>query len=270
MAATTAAVVGIASAVGGSAMSFTQASKQKKLQREAEADAEKAMAEARKKLDVNFYEQLGIQKEPYELAREAALSTGAQLIEAGRESERGTAATAGRVFMGQQEEQRKIASAMGQEMAGLDKLVAQEEGRLRDMGVGLDLEEVAGSQLAAREAARMGAAATKEGVQGVMSAAQQLYQAAPLFDKNLSGQKAAISGMNFTPEQFQKFGNVAEKGGLGAAGTDGFTNLDFQKIGSMSNPEYRQFLKALTPQQQQMLFMNKQYTDLYNPFNPFR
>lgn len=113
------------------------------------------MAEARKKLDVNFYEQLGIQKEPYELAREAVTSTAAQALEAGRESERGGAATAGRVFMGQQEEQRKIAGAMGQEMAGLEKLTAQEEGRLRDMAVGLDLEEVAGSQLAAREAARM-------------------------------------------------------------------------------------------------------------------
>jgi len=270
MAVTTAAVVGIASAVGGSVMSFTQASKQKKLQREAEADAAKAMAEARKKLDVNFYEQLGIQKEPYELEREALVSAGAQAVAAGVESERGAAATAGRIQMTQQQGQRQIAAAMGQEMMGLEKLAAQEESRLRDMAVGIDMEEAAGASLAAREAAKMSAAATTQGVQGIQSAAQQIYQAAPLFDKNLGAQKAAIGQMSFTTEDFQKFGNVAEKGGLGPAGTDGFTNLDFQKIGAMSNPEYRQFLKALTPQQQQMLFMNKQYTQLYNPFNPFR
>jgi hypothetical protein len=267
---TIAAGVGLAATVGGSAMSFSQASKQKKLQREAEADASKAMAEARKKLDVNFYEQLGIQKEPYELEREALLSAGAQAIEAGQESERGAAATAGRVQLAQQQGQRQIAAAMGQEMLGLEKLAAQEESRLRDMNVGLDMEEAAGAQLAAREAARMSAAATTQGIQGIQSAAQQLYQAAPLFQKNLGAQKSALSQMGFSTEEFQKFGNVAEKGGMGPAGTDGFTNLDFQKIGTMSNPEYRQFLKALTPQQQQMLFMNKQYTQLYNPFNPFR
>jgi len=99
MAVTTAAVVGIAATAGTTAMSFTQAGKQRKLQRQAESEAAEAMAAARKKLDVNFYEQLAIQKEPYELEREALLSAGAQAIEAGQESERGAAATAGRVMM---------------------------------------------------------------------------------------------------------------------------------------------------------------------------
>ena len=61
---------------------------------------------------------------------------------------------------------------------------------------------------------------------------------------------------------------------MGPAGTDGFTNLDFQKIGSMSNPQYRQFLRDLTPDQKQMLFTNPQYTQkfsqYYNPFQPFK
>jgi hypothetical protein len=262
---TVAAGVGLAATAAGTAMSFTQASKQKKLQREAESDAVKAMAAARKKLDVNFYEQLGIQKEPYELEREALLAAGAQATQAGVESERGAAATAGRVQMAQQQGQRQIAAAMGQEMLGLEKLAAQEESRLRDMGVGLDLEEAAGSQLAAREAARMSAAATTQGIQGIQSAAQQLYQAAPLFQKNLGAQKAALSQMNFTPEQMIAF---EKAGGMPSAFEGGDFNL--QAIGGMSNPQYNQFLKQLTPQQQQMLFMNKQYADLYNAFNPFR
>ena len=77
------AIGGLAVSAGSAGMSFAQAGKQRKLQREAEADAEAAMTEARKKLDVNFYEQLAIQKEPYELAREAALVQGAEALQAG-------------------------------------------------------------------------------------------------------------------------------------------------------------------------------------------
>ena len=68
-------------------------------------------------------------------------------------------------------------------------------------------------------------------------------------------------------------GNVLGKDGgasksMGAAGSDGFTNLDFDAIGAMSNSQYRQFMGELTPKQKQMLYHNKQYTDNYtNPFN---
>ena len=107
---TTATIVSLAATAATTAGSFIQASKQKKLQKEAEAEADRALADARKKLDVNFYEGLSIQKEPYELAREALLSSGAQAIQAGVEgSERGAAATAGRVQMAQQQGQREIA-----------------------------------------------------------------------------------------------------------------------------------------------------------------
>ena len=263
------AIAGLAVSAGSAGMSFAQAGKQRKLQREAQQDAQKAMQEARKKLEVNYYDQLAIQKEPYELEREALLSAGAQAIEAGQESERGAAATAGRVQLAQQQGQREIAAAMGQEMLGLEKLSAQEDARIRDAQVQLDLGEVQGAQLAARDAQQAAAAATSQGMASLQSLGQQAIQMAPLYGKNLGAEKAALGQMSFSTEDFQKFGNVAEKGGMGAPGTDGFTNLDFQKIGAMSNPEYRQFTKALTPQQRQMLFTNKQFAQLYNPFNPF-
>ena len=269
----TAAIIGLAGAAvsaGSSGMSFAQAGKQRKLQREAEADAEKAMAEARKKLDVNFYEQLSIQKEPYELAREAALVQGAEALQAGVEGEqRGAGAVAGRIQMAQNQQQADIRSAMGQELMGLERATAAEESRLRDMGVRLDLAEVTGAQLAARDAQEAAAAATTQGAQGIKELGQQAIQMAPLYAKNLGAEKAAIGKMSFSTEDFKKFGNVSEKGGLGPAGTDGFTNLDFEQVGNMTNPQYRQFLKSLTPQQRQMLFTNKQFSQLYNPFNPF-
>ncbi len=159
---TIAAGIGLAATAATTTASFVQAGKQKEAQRNAERDADEAMAAARKKLEVNFYDKLSIQKEPYELEREALLSQGAEAIQAGVESERGAAATAGRVQLAQQQGQAGIRSAMGQELAGLEKLSAQEEGRLRDVGVQLDLEEVSGAQLAAANAAELSAQATQQ------------------------------------------------------------------------------------------------------------
>ena len=53
MAVTTAAVIGIVAAAGSSTMSFVQAGNQKKAQRQAEADADRAMQAARQKLEIN-------------------------------------------------------------------------------------------------------------------------------------------------------------------------------------------------------------------------
>jgi hypothetical protein len=72
---------------------------------------------------------------------------------------------------------------MGQELSNLEKISAQEEGRLRDVNVQLDLEEVAGAQLAAANAAELGAQATQQGWQGVTSMGQQAAQFIPLFAK---------------------------------------------------------------------------------------
>lgn len=249
---TIAAGVGLAATAGTTAMSFTQASKQKKIQRQAEQDAKQFMADARKKLEVNFYEQLGIQKEPYELEREALLAAGAQAIQAGVESERGAAATAGRIQMAQQEGQRKIASAMGQELLGLEKLTAAEESRLRDAGVNLDLGEVQGAQLAARDAQKLAAQATQQGMQGITSLAGQVAGMAPLFEKTASVrqlgklttdvEKAGLSQKDFQQQlemlsaQNPAFGNLA---GVGA-----MNPTQFQAFMGGLSPEYLKSLRS--------------------------
>ena len=178
-----AAGIGLAATAGSTTMSFLQAGKQKQAQRQAESDADQAMQAARKQLETNFYDKLSIQKEPYELQREALLSQGAQAIQAGVESERGAAATAGRIQMAQQEGQAGIRSAMGQELSNLEKLSAQEDSRLRDANVQLDLGEVAGAQLAAANAQELAAQSTQQGLQGIQSIGQQAVSYIPLFSK---------------------------------------------------------------------------------------
>jgi hypothetical protein len=268
---TIAAGVGLAATAGTTGMSFAQARKQRRLQQDAEDKAAQMMSEARKKLEVNYYDQLAIQKEPYELEREALISAGAQAIEAGKESERGAAAVAGRVQMAQQQGQRDIAAAMGQEMLGLEKLSAQEESRLRDVGVQLDLGEVEGAQMAAAQAAEAANIATQQGVQGIINMGQQVAGMAPLYARNKPAEIAAMGGAVMTPEQYKTFGNVPQYEGspfLGAGGIDK-TNLDFDVIGKMNKQQYNQFLRALKPEQRQMLFMNPSFQQQYKSTSQF-
>ena len=168
----------------GTGMSFAQAGQQRKAQEKAEREAARAMASARKKLEVNYLDALGIQKEPYELEREALLVAGAQGVEAARESERGAAAGVGRIQLAQQKGQQGIRSAMGQEMTALDRAAAAEESRLRDVGVQLDLGEVVGAQMAASDASQAAAAAKTQGFQQLASFGAQALEAAPLFSKS--------------------------------------------------------------------------------------
>lgn len=180
----TAAAIGIGVAAAGTTGSFIQASRQRKKQSEAEASAEKAMIEARKKLEINFYKGLGINREPYELERDAILSAGTSLIQAGVESERGAGAVAGRVQMAQNVGQREIAGAMGSEMQNLNKLVATEDANLNRLGLNLDLAQVEGAQLASANYNNMANQSITQGLQGVTNLGGQITSALPLYKKN--------------------------------------------------------------------------------------
>ena len=267
------AIAGLAISAGTTATSFIQAGKQKRLQEGYEADADKALAEARRALQVNYAKQMSIKKEPYNQERLAMLSQGQQLVDAASDSDRGAASAAGQVLMGQQASQADITNRQSDELINIENAILEEESRLRDVNVDLDMQEIEGAQQAAADARIAAADATQAGIQGIGQTAQAGLAMVPLFQQNLQAQKAALSGMSLDPSEFQNFGNVLGKDGgasksMGAAGSDGFTNLDFDAIGAMSNSQYRQFMGELTPKQKQMLYHNKQYTDNYtNPFN---
>lgn len=281
---TIAAGIGLAATAGTTAMSFAQAGKQRKLMKEAEKAADEAMQEARKKLEVNVYDKLAIQKEPYELQREAMLSQGAQAIQAGVESERGAAATAGRIQMAANEGQAAIRSAMGQELMGLEQLSAQEEGRLRDIGVQLDLEEVAGAQLAAANAQELAANATAQGMEGLTSLGSQLAEQAPLFEKSDSARQIGRmerfgKRQGLTPQDIQ-----SKVAGLGTV-----KGVDFSKVAGMDRGSFLEFMEGQDAalledisknklgllnrydQARKDAFLNKIKKGKYNPFgvSPF-
>lgn len=274
MAVTTAAVVGIAATAASVGMSFKQASDQKKLQKEAQRDAEKAMNDARamidqaeKRLDINYYDKLAVNKEPYERAREQFTSTAAQAIDAGVESERGAAATAGRVLMAQNLAQEGVRSEMSKEIQNIEMIKADEEARLRDMKMRLDMEranidkgEAEGAQLAARDAQEAATAATQQAFQGLTSLGQQAMQAAPLYGQDLGAQKSATYAAVGKDDPAMISLRQQEYNGqpIGL--------IDFNK---MSDQDFRQFKNSLTREQRQNLFTNPNYIQNYNPFQPY-
>ena len=181
---TVAAAAGLAATAGTTAGSFVQARNQRNAMLDAQAKADAAMQEARKKLDVNVYAALEIPKEAYAQQVQANLVAGAQAIQAGVEGEgRGAGAVAGIIQAQQNATQNDIRANMGQDLYNLQAATAQEEARNRDIGIQLDLGEVEGAQLAAANAQEMGAAALQQGMQGVTSLASQASELAPLFDK---------------------------------------------------------------------------------------
>lgn len=170
---TIAAGVGLAATGVSTAMSFSQASQQRKAAERATREADQKMAEARARLEVNYAKSMAVQKEPYELQREAELTGTAQLIEAGQESERGSQTTAGKVLALQQQGQGAIRSAMGDELSDIQGMIIEEDSRNRDVNVQLDLGEVAGKQREAAEAKARAEKAKAEGFQGAVNFVQQ-------------------------------------------------------------------------------------------------
>src|SRR5210317_696000 len=271
---TIAAGVGVAATGITTGMSIGQAVKQKRAMKEANAAAAKSMAEARKRLDVNVYESLGIPKEGYELQREALLQQGQAALQAGTEgSQRGAAATAGRVQLAQQQGQGQVRAQMGQELYNLQRMTASEESRLADMGFQLDLEEAKGAQMAAGQAAQARQEALKGISAGIGQLGQQAMMLAPLFPQDLGAQQAALAEAGLeglSKEDLAKFQDIKAKNILGRDvdinPMGGGNIVELPNIGNLSPKEFRQFRRGLNPVQQQILFDRKAFTDAYNPF----
>ena len=175
-------IASLAATAATTGASFAQASKQKKMQQKAEREADIALAEAKQKLDVNYYKGLSLQKEPFERAREAILSSQQQALQAAQEAEtRGVAATAGRAIMAGQEAQRGIAMTQAQRLQELEQLAAAEQSRIAGLQGDILLEEAAGAELAARNAEERRQLASQQAMAGVGSLIKQGAALAPLF-----------------------------------------------------------------------------------------
>ena len=84
--------------IASSVFSFTAAAKEREKERNAKRDAAKAIAEARKKLEVNYFKGLNLSREAYDLEFEKMAVFGTSALQAGTEGDqRGVGAVVGRV-----------------------------------------------------------------------------------------------------------------------------------------------------------------------------
>lgn len=142
---------------------------------EAEAKASQALNKAKSFLQVNVYDKMAIAKEPFNLARQAALSQGALALQAATEgSQRGAAAAAGGVQMAFQNQEAQNRAAMSEEMYALGlKSAAQEQENMQYMA-SLNLQEAEGAAKAAADyetAAMKSFAGAAKGLVGVATTA---------------------------------------------------------------------------------------------------
>ena len=183
MAAATAIIAG-ASTLASTGMSFIQAGKQKRLAKDAQSAADEAFKKAEAQLDVNYFEQLGISKTPYDNQREAIAQQAAQAMEIGRESERGGAATAGRVLAQSNVAQQGITDQQTKDLEALNKLVATEDAKLGTARANLGLEQAEGAGFAAAQAQNLQNQAIMSGVTGLANAGMSLYENSELYKQN--------------------------------------------------------------------------------------
>ena len=146
----TAAAISAGTALASSGMSIAQASKARKARDEADREAQRFLSEAERQMEINPFDALAIQKEPYEMAMDAAVEAAAIESQALAEADpRYLAGLAGKRRMGQEESLQGIRAAMGQEMLGLEKMSAAEDAKLRDQRTNLMLGQASAQ---AREA----------------------------------------------------------------------------------------------------------------------
>ena len=188
-------IAGLVLSAGGSGISISQASKQRKLIRQAEEEAEAAMERARKMINTNYLEGLSLPMQSYELGRENLASVGAQALQAGVEGDqRGAAATAGRVQMAQQAGQQQISSAQEERMFEIQKEIAKEDARLQGVAANIELGGVLGAQQSAADATAAKQAAISQAASQVGQVGMSLIgneDINPLYKGNRKALKAA-------------------------------------------------------------------------------
>jgi hypothetical protein len=291
-------IVGLGISAGTTAVSFIQANNEKRKQADYEADASKALAQARKALQVNYAKSMSIQKEPYNQERLALLNTGAQITQYAAESERGAAAVAGQLLAQQQMGAADITNRQTTDMQNIENAILEEESRLRDVNVGLDMQEIEGKQQAAADSRLAAAQAKQAGLQGIANTAQAGASLIPLFQQNNADQRQALVNAQALDPTFAPGLNAASASNkdfrqynrsLGRKGSAAYNNIYLSPqytnaYGNLGNPQTStltanlnnttktivapELVNSLTQTNQKSQDINV-YQDDINPFNPF-
>ena len=153
--------------VGTMAMSFVQAAQQKADSDTANDEAARLLADAKKRAEVDNFEELSIPTESYEAEFEANLAADQQAIEALQEGDaRSLAAGVGRIGAQQAEEAEDTRIEMGQDLYNLDVTKAESRDAVNQQLIGLDVGQASDQ---AQMASDLQAASSESFSQGMSS-----------------------------------------------------------------------------------------------------
>jgi len=200
-------------------ISLAQAEKAKKKQEKADKEAAKLMQDAYNILDKNVYAAIALPTKQYNIQREALAAQGAQMVEAGRESQRTAAATAGSTMAQYNNALRGIQAEAENQYYDLELTKAQEQARKDDIRTGLKLSEAEGAQAASAMYAEQKGMATQQAISSGIGALGQGLSMVPLFQA--TPQQRAISNLQ------DSYGKAAKSGQLGSS----FLNEKGEPIG---------------------------------------
>jgi purine-nucleoside phosphorylase len=154
--------------------SFIQAGQRQKEINKANAAAQKAVAEAKKQIQVKPYEALTVSDTPYERQREQFASQAAQATQAAAEMGAAGMGRVGAIAMAGDEAQAKVRDQQIKQLETIEQLKAQDEARASQQMASISLQEAEGAQLAARDAQTAKAAAITSGLGAVTGVAENL------------------------------------------------------------------------------------------------
>ena len=188
MAVTTAAVVGVAASAGGAINSFSQSAKQGRMAEKAAAASKKAMAEAKRKAEKNFYAGLNVSTEAYDRAFENNLQAQTQNIQALQEGDpRNLAAGVGLVQQASDATAEATRLGLQKDLEANAKMKADAKDAINQDLKRMDLGYAKDQEKIAQESSAASAKSMSEGISGVVSTVGQAAQLAPLFGaKNIT------------------------------------------------------------------------------------
>lgn len=211
------AALGVQAATG--LVSLAQSQIIAKKQEGADKIAAEKLQQAYGILDKNVYAAIALPMKQFNIQREALAAQGAQVVEAGRESQRGAAATAGSTMAQFNNALRGIQSEAEGQYYDLELAKAQEQARKDDIRTGLKLSEVEGAQAASAMYAEQKGRATQQAISSGIGALGQGLSMVPLFQA--TPQQRAVSDLQ------DSYAKAAKSGQLGSS----FLNEKGEPIG---------------------------------------
>ena len=177
MALTTATIIALGGAAIGGATNLVQAAAARDRQRDADRQAGRLLAEARAKIEKDFYEGLKLPTEAYDQAYEANAQAQRESVEALQQADARTlAAGVGRVGALANENTQKIRAQQAQEMFELDKLKAEGKENMTQQLAAMDVaaaqDQAARAAQADEQVGMLQAGAAQSIIGGITAAAE--------------------------------------------------------------------------------------------------